>query len=81
MNGFAVGPEWSYQLPTGAPDARQAHGIFTQLGVTHILVGPHERAELIKYWQPLQGLEKFARSERFNLFFSNDQVRIYHVER
>jgi hypothetical protein len=63
------------------PDARQAHGIFTQLGVTHILVGPHERAELIKYGQPLQGLEKFARSDRFSLFFSNDQVRIYHVER
>ncbi|MCX7002583.1 MAG: hypothetical protein NTV22_04840 [bacterium] len=62
------------------PDARQAHAIFAQLGVTHIIVGPHERKELAKFKQPLQGLEKFAQSDNFSLFFSNQHVRIYQVE-
>jgi len=61
------------------PDARQAHAIFTQLGVTHIIVGPQERKELVKFNQPLQGLEKFAQSGNFSLFFSNQHVRIYQV--
>jgi hypothetical protein len=63
------------------PDARQAHAVFSRLGVTHILVGPHERKELVRFNQPLQGLEKFAHSDRFTLFFSNAQVRIYTVEK
>jgi len=63
------------------PDARQAHEIFARLGVTHILVGPHERKELAKFNQPLQGLDKFAQSGLFGLFYSNEQVRVYTVEK
>ncbi|GEM_PF-2112225 len=63
------------------PDARQAQAVFTQLGVTHIIVGPHERKELARFNQPGQGLEKFAQSDKFSVFFSNETVRMYEVEK